>query len=1208
MRLSFYWIVVSAGVALAQSPPRDVDIERSHPLGLEYYQPYGMVRTDYETPHVKWGKPLAGGPILTLVMAPQWTHRETVELAQRLDIHFTPWMCFNTELLTTGGTDPAFSSYLVSQQLVCKTLGDALEQDYDVIVVGKIRWSILPPRDRFELLKKVSRGAGLVYVCPPEIDPELEIVFGKHPADGDREILRGMPWKHLPRFRSANREKLVRTSKFGKGRVVVLDYQQPRFKPKGRGLSVMIDPGMHSLTPNWAQVSQDVKWPREDEPALELGPYEYYQSLVARAVRWAAGRLPEIKFSTDLPAQIAAGQELDISITAEGTDAKINTTIRRSDGGVVFHPPGKGSTFHFSALPAGHYFLDMWARDAAGKVLEWGSQAFEVIFDNSVTKAELLDRFLDAGDFVKAKVELARPLAEGEGITAELWDLHGRLIATQKLMAEGKSTETSLGPLVPLHIMHELRVILSRGNTSMSLHRLRFPVRTRFRRDDFASIIWGTHDNSLPTFYMLKKLREVDQADVIDTLPGHAWRSNKPSETYSPEVEMDTRARNCGLANLMICPYNSRFGVLGNPKNHISDRSMANAKRIEDIGRHFRIDAQVYGPYGPFVWTHGDESHYSESPDVDWHPAALARFRRLLKEKLYPNLDALNREWSTQYKTWDAVMPSTYADARETGNFAPWLTHKLSSNVIYSEFYKQVGDFLREGGDAGARTGFDGGCGLNKPNLGSDWSILAKHVQILHSYHGEHMQSEVFRSFVPADGNTVRGMWYGTYGPHWSIGPNTIEYCHYHPWYSLFHHMNTTWFWTMGSPGPMSGYAPDLTSLGFMKSRTQALKEIRNGIGKLILSCPREDDAIAIHFSESSRIADSLYAEKTNDWSNAYVSSIGNVARSLEDAGFQYRFISYKEIEDGALTRRGVRVFFMPRSRAVSNREVEQIIKFVRQGGVVFADLLPATLTHTGAKRSKPGLTEIFPDDKPGQVTRLGKGRAVLMGEEMLRGYFRTHRSQEKKWPALEKRWEKMAELLVEHAGLKPSVRIESLEGDMPPTEIARFDAGGIEFVGFIRSYFMSDHRAWQSRIRLPRKAHVYDVRAGKYLGFTDAIARRLDYQAELLALSPYRVKAVDVTTPDTAVRGKPLQIEVSISSDEGAVTGKHGLRITLADPFGEELRWYEQNLLAPQGRARTTLPLALDESTGTYELRVKDCMSGQVGKRRFTIADGAIR
>ena len=73
-----------------------------------------------------------------------------------------------------------------------------------------------------------------------------------------------------------------------------------------------------------------------------------------------------------------------------------------------------------------------------------------------------------------------------------------------------------------------------------------------------------------------------------------------------------------------------------------------------------------------------------------------------------------------------------------------------------------------------------------------------------------------------------------------------------------------------------------LSNLAFMQASTLALREIRGGIGKWVLSCPRADDGIAIHWSESSRIADSLFNSSPS--SNAYVSAVGNIVSALEDA------------------------------------------------------------------------------------------------------------------------------------------------------------------------------------------------------------------------------------------------------------------------------------------------------------------------------------
>jgi len=1064
---------------------------------------------------------------------------------------------------------------------------------------------MLPPDDRSRLLEKVRGGTGLVYICPPEIDEQLKDVIGEQSSAGREEILRGVPWRSLPRLRRADPQRLVRTGDYDSGRVVVLDYQQP-FGPAKRRLSSM-DFDLHSLTPAWVQTSRIFEWPRLEKAEFELGPYEYYQSLVARAVRWASGHSSSVELSAALPTRIGAGRETPVSLRARA--ASVSAAVRTDDGRQMFRanlPVRNGTaSLRLPPLCAGQYLLDLWARDARACVLEWASRAFEVRGDNAVESVELASRLQEAGDRVRAKIRLAKPLSTGRKLRAELWDLYGRQIDLQEVSPTGRSGEVALGPLAPVHIMHELRAVISRGGRDLIEHRQELPVRAKLRFDDFASVVWVNvlNRNSLPTFHMFKRLHDMDEADAAIT-GGGRWRRRPAAWEFA---EMELAARLPAMANLMVCPnggFVPGFGPITAPKDtHVSELPWTGAGRLARLREQAQLDAEFYAPYGPFAWPWGTEVRYSYDPDVDWHPDALARFRRLLREELYPSLQALNQEWQTQYTAWDQAMPIELAEATRTGKYAPWVTHKLSSDAILADLCDCVSKTVR-GIDKGARTGLDGDSGLYGPNFGYDWWRLSKCSQICQSYHShacQDMQSQIKRSFSPADATTVRGMWYGTYGTQNAGRPTTIEYCHYHPWYSLFHHMNTEWFWTMGAPGPISGYAPDLTALPFMQSRTLALREIKSGIGKLILSCPRADDGIAIHFSESSRIADSLFAEKCDPWHSDYEDALGNVARALEDAGFQYRFVAYEEVEAGALQERGYRVFFLPHSQAVSDREAQQILAFGRAGGLVVADIVPATLTKTGAKRPASALERLFPQREAGAITRLGQGLTVLMGTDMLKGYYRSYNGRAG-WRSFEGRWRRMADLLRQHAGLKPQVVVEPKQGEMPPTEIARFDADGIELIGLIRSAFLKDHDTYPAHIRLRRKSHLYDVRPGRYLGYADRCDKPLDYQAEVLALSPYEVEAVRVKLVGQAAPGKPLEVEIEVTAKTGRATGKHCLRLTVTGPDGRERKWYAQNVLAPGGRATAIVPLALNEAPGTYTIRAIDCMSRLAGEAPFGI------
>ena len=67
----------------------------------------------------------------------------------------------------------------------------------------------------------------------------------------------------------------------------------------------------------------------------------------------------------------------------------------------------------------------------------------------------------------------------------------------------------------------------------------------------------------------------------------------------------------------------------------------------------------------------------------------------------------------------------------------------------------------------------------------------------------------------------------------------------------------------------MTGYAPDFTNLPFMQASRDPLRDIRAGVGKLLLAGTRQDDRIAIHYSEVSRLAEALIGGKTTASSQA---------------------------------------------------------------------------------------------------------------------------------------------------------------------------------------------------------------------------------------------------------------------------------------------------------------------------------------------------
>lgn len=1164
-----------------------------HPLGLNKNHPYGIISNVYETPHVKWAVPYAGGAIDALVLAPQWSQRETVELAQRLSLKYAAWMSETfTQVTAPAASDPAFAFFQPPPAVVYRQLRECVGKDHDVIIIGKLDWAMMPGEQRLQLLEKVSDGTGLVYVNPPVGNKELDIVFGGRQAPEGREFISAaVPIATLPRFADKPADRLITTSMFDKGRVVVLDY--------GEEIPSKHAQGWPCLTPQWDLSDTKTGYVAPDEtPEIELVLYEYYHALVARAVIWASARTPETGISEillggEIPWPASLG-EAKVALRGDPSGKSYRATVRsRRDYARVYTlpspPAGKETTLSLPDVPAGEYFLDVWLMTADGQqVMDWSSRAFSVVADVNVDELTLDNKSYNPGDPISGRAELSRALVDGEHLMAELWDNYGRRLQERRPTVRGTEIGFSFSPIRPLTILHRVRLKVLKQSRELAWQEVNFPIRARLGWDDFNEVTWCAAENQFITHAMLRKLSEQDQSGAIDV----GWRGA-------------THARNIAAANLAAVPYTAGFGHFGNHKDHVvptlsgaraKGGCMSNPVTLKAVDEWGATQSDIYGPYGPLAWTHGDESFYARDPDVCWSDTCLAAFRKYL-QGVYSDLPALNRQWGRSYTDWSEVKPITYEQAKSTGNYAPWVEHRISAGLVFAQLYQRTGQALSKK-DPDARPGFDGPQALSLPNGGINWWVLKDHVGILHDYIYNSDSMEIFRSFATPE--HLSGMWYGTYGPTWQIGPNTVAFHHFFPWYSMFHGLNSTWFWTMGAPGPLSGYAPDLTNLPFFDASRHSLKEIRSGIFQLVRTGRRANDGIAIHYSELSRIADSLYSDDMR--SQAWMESLVDFNRAIEDSGLQYEYVSYDQIVRAELRKGQFRVLIMPHSRAISAAEAKAIRRFVQDGGLLIADIMPGVLNGHGAKQEQSLLADLFPRTDSGAVNTIGKGKTVLLGEE-LAGYGYASYRKMQGWKQLEGRWQALARLLEEHAGVTPTVCISHRgDGAMPPTEIVRFEAGTSEFVGLLRNYFLYDNTSYPVEIRFADKRHVYQVRAGKYLGFCDSLKTELSHQAHVYARLPYEVKSLALDVSEFVDRTTPTLVKITLKTSSDTPVSGHTFRMQVLSPNGGELPWYTRKVIAVEAEAEVAIPWASNDIPGRYTVVVRDVASGVTARQEVSL------
>ncbi|MEN6641562.1 MAG: beta-galactosidase [Armatimonadia bacterium] len=149
-------LVLVVGAAMAA--------ERERPL---YDERFFVPVAEVVTPHIAWAKPYYAPPKVLFI-----THRnamrEVIELAQRVEMDYRVFAMDGPGAFGETGIGVDASWRLVrgnSYEELAERLRGDLARDYDVIVLGAINWDALPLDCRYEILKKVKAGTGLVGVA-----------------------------------------------------------------------------------------------------------------------------------------------------------------------------------------------------------------------------------------------------------------------------------------------------------------------------------------------------------------------------------------------------------------------------------------------------------------------------------------------------------------------------------------------------------------------------------------------------------------------------------------------------------------------------------------------------------------------------------------------------------------------------------------------------------------------------------------------------------------------------------------------------------------------------------------------------------------------------------------------------------------------------------------------------------------------------------
>ena len=1208
---------------------------------------------DIETAHVKWAKPLPGGPIRAFVLVDVSEQREIVELAQRVDMTVDT-VKIRSQLQGAADYqyrgDRSITNLVDAQDRILDMLGGGR---YDLLVFGGMDWEgHFTEAIRNRILEQVLAGAGLVWVGPggggvtdfnqEHVLPVRDVSTRSWAAlklptpatadavQADRGLARLIPleaqgnllaWGHadvtgdvhmtakviVGDHRGKELPVLV-TGAYGKGRTAVLawgnTYNSGRPDVPGRLLPCF--PVHKSLRPA--------------HPSHRY--WEELYALFARVVVWTANRETAVRLTT---ATVSDGTPAALQLAASSAvDGGTLRVLWQDENGaeVAVSEAGTGDAQTWElplpqGVPAGPGFAYVLLRDREGCALDWAVAGFLADGPVRLESVDAARPFIRAGEAAEAvAVVLQRDSVAGLRVESVATDGYGRLLGSDSVGVAAGRERTEVPLTCPgtdaLGGQLNLEVCLRDDARIYAQRTVRIGLTRIAPKRGPRLVVWGSDLGSHQPYINALEARRALDLGMDAVLDG--W-NRVSSASYPAIVQGGVQFHPLNVLSIRPRDYQKAKATY----NRTHDKGLLVRKPCLDdpddrraMLESFRKNCEHQLNHGGALdYCLGDEmslSHYADYFDYCFHPSTLRRFREWLSD-LYPTLDALNAEWGTQYAQWSDVAPMTYAEAKEAENPAAWADFRTYMEIALADFLAHVQTALSELDPNGAISL----SGTQSPVAGNgmDWWRMSRAVPIFHSYNTSNM-CQARRSFSPWQCDEP---WFGGY---WQEDPK-LEW---NMWWCLYHNCSGVSAWYT----PIFFY-PDFTYTESGRQLREHWQELKGGIWQQVRALRIERPRVAVHYSQASIHATFLRGRPTlvHDAWEGWL-------RTLEDLAIPYDFVAYEQIEQGLLDNGQYRVLVLPASVALSDKEVDALQRFVEAGNLVVADTFPGVVNDHCRPLAREALYELFgaaptgPAEGEAKELRFTDGTTLPWVQAAttleLRGAQASGASEPGHHPVQihtrsgkgqtvllnfelsfyqtarrlgneqERAWRRRAADLLRSADVEPAAGIELEDGALPHAEVVRYldESGQVVLVGVLNG-LLPKAEAKRARITLPGTGakHVYDVRAGRSLAVGPALTT---------VLHPGEPKLYAIL--DQAIR--PLEIgpgrvrrdkEATVDAAFIGSTVPQTVRYGVTDASGRPRREYSGVVTLPAGRGSISLPLAPNDPKGAWSVRLTHVLTG---------------
>ncbi len=581
-----------------------------------------------------------------------------------------------------------------------------------------------------------------------------------------------------------------------------------------------------------------------------------------------------------------------------------------------------------------------------------------------------------------------------------------------------------------------------------------------------------------------------------------------------------------------------------------------------------RLDGVVRSqtPDHPLFYNLGDETgigDLSANWDFDTAPASLAAMRAWLRTQ-YADLDALNRQWGSQFGAWDEVVPELTDDAmrRTDDNFSAWADFKAWMDVAFASAVRAGADAVHRA-DPAALAAIEG---AQVPGWGGyDYGRLAGAVDVMEIYDSGN-SLELAHGLNPAliPLRTV-----------FETGPRATHAA----WRDLLRGGRGMIVWDeqddtvtpAGEPGPRG-------------RALAALAASLRVVAPAIIASQPAPGTVAVLYSQASFRTRWMLDQRPRGagWSdrdaerelddNAWRAARRQMAERLGELGVPPRWLSSGLVEGGALQDTALRVLMLPHAVALSDAEVDEIRRFAARGGTVLADTEPGVFDQHSRRRTGSPLAGVAlmpqvvrPDAEPSSAAGLTA----------------------------------LADLLAK-AGVVPPVALTGPDGLRASNMDAHiFRNGGVMIIA------LQAVAPWGAPgalgVQLASPGLVYDMRRPGPPRRSDELEIGLDpIEPTILAMSASPLPAPTLFGSDHAQPGARLTWRVGLDGPTPAAV--HAMRVELLDPAGALDRKLSDVLRVEAGGTGWTVSLPPSAVAGQWSIRVTDSLAGHSVTRAFTV------